>query len=121
MSGSRLFLDTNAIIAFLQGNDALHTAFSKADWIGTSVIAVIEFLSFQHLTEEDILLFKKFINRIHIEGLSKEWDDLQSIASLRSQHYLKTPDAIIVAQSKRLNAVLVTNDKKLQSVNALSF
>ncbi|WP_373527737.1 hypothetical protein [Nostoc sp.] len=38
MSGSRYLLDTNAIIALLQGNSQLLQLLQNADWIGISII-----------------------------------------------------------------------------------
>ena len=46
MSGNRYLLDTNAIVALLQGNAQLVQLLQNADWIGISVISQIEFLAF---------------------------------------------------------------------------
>lgn len=46
MSGNRYVLDTNAIVALLQGNSQLIQLLQNADWIGVSVISQIEFLAF---------------------------------------------------------------------------
>ncbi|MEM0981349.1 MAG: hypothetical protein AAGH78_13880 [Cyanobacteria bacterium P01_H01_bin.58] len=46
MSGERYLLDTNAIVALLQGNDYLIQRLQEADWVGVSVISQIEFLVF---------------------------------------------------------------------------
>lgn len=42
----RYLLDTNAIIALLSGNAALLNLLQNPQWVGISVIAEIEFLSF---------------------------------------------------------------------------
>lgn len=41
MSGERYLLDTNAIVALLQGNSQLIQLLQNADWIGISVISKI--------------------------------------------------------------------------------
>ncbi|MEK0183044.1 hypothetical protein [Microcoleus anatoxicus] len=41
MSGNRYVLDTNAIVALLQGNIQLVELLKDADWIGVSVISQI--------------------------------------------------------------------------------
>jgi len=46
MSGERYLLDTNAIVALLQGNVRLVQLLRQAEWIGISVINQIEFLVF---------------------------------------------------------------------------
>jgi len=46
MSGERYLLDTNAIVALLQGNSQLIQLLQNADPIGISVISKIEFLAF---------------------------------------------------------------------------
>ena len=53
MNGDRYLLDTNAIVALLQGNDRLVRLLQNADWIGISVISQIEFLAFSELTQAD--------------------------------------------------------------------
>ena len=42
----RYLLDTNAIVALLQGNLQLLQLLQNADWIGISIISQIEFLAF---------------------------------------------------------------------------
>jgi len=63
MSGERYLLDTNAIVALLQGNSPLIQLLQNPDWIGISVISQIEFMAFTGLTEADLQLFEQFIQR----------------------------------------------------------
>jgi hypothetical protein len=53
MPGERYLLDTNAIIALLQGNQQLIELLQDAEWIGISIISQIEFLVFPGLNEAD--------------------------------------------------------------------
>lgn len=53
MSGNRYLLDTNAIVALLQGNTQLIQLLQNPDWIGISVISQIEFLAFPGLGQDD--------------------------------------------------------------------
>jgi predicted nucleic acid-binding protein len=46
MSGNRYVLDTNAIVALLQGNIQLIELLKDADWLGVSVIAKLSFWCF---------------------------------------------------------------------------
>ena len=69
MSGNRYVLDTNAIVALLQGNYQLVQLLQNADWIGVSVISQIEFLAFSGLSQDDRQLFQLFLQRVEIIGL----------------------------------------------------
>ncbi len=53
MNGNRYLLDTNAIVALLQGNPQITRLLQNADWIGISVISQIEFLAFSGLSQAD--------------------------------------------------------------------
>ena len=70
MSGERYLLDTNAIVALLQGNYQLVQLLQNADWIGISIISKIEFLAFTGLTIADRQLFEQFIQRVDVMNLS---------------------------------------------------
>ena len=45
MPGERYLLDTNALVALLQGNEELVELTRHAQWLGVSVINVLEFSS----------------------------------------------------------------------------
>jgi tRNA(fMet)-specific endonuclease VapC len=64
MNGDRYLLDTNGVVALLQGNYQLLQILQNADWIGISVISQIEFLAFSGLRELDHQLFQEFIQRV---------------------------------------------------------
>ncbi|MFM7368015.1 MAG: hypothetical protein ACKO2Z_09480 [Sphaerospermopsis kisseleviana] len=70
MNGDSYLLDTNAVVAVLQGNTQLLQILQNADWIGISVISQIEFLAFSGLSELDYQLFQEFIQRVEVVGLS---------------------------------------------------
>jgi tRNA(fMet)-specific endonuclease VapC len=69
MSGNRYVLDTNAIVALLQGNIQLIELLKDADWLGVSVISQIEFLVFPGLTQDDRQIFEEFLQRVEVLGL----------------------------------------------------
>jgi predicted nucleic acid-binding protein len=56
MSGKGYLLDTNAIIQFLNGNKGLVDILARADFIATSIVAEMEFLSFSGLGENDLTI-----------------------------------------------------------------
>src|SRR5437667_405360 len=112
MNGNNRYLfDTNAIIYLLQGNNALEKLLESVDWFGVSVISQLEFLSFDGLEKEDEILFEKFLDRVQVIGLEPYFDELiLSAVSIRKNHKLKLPDAIIAATALSANAILITAD-----------
>ncbi len=117
MSGRGYLLDTNAIIALLQGNNKLVQQLQGAEWVGISIINQIEFLAFLSLSDTDKQLFNQFIQRVDVVGLEKNQTELINlIIDLRQQYRLKLPDAIVVATAIQYNAVLVTADSQLKNI-----
>ena len=130
MSGKRYLLDTNAVVALLQGNNKLRKVCVRitprlklsqsAEWIGISVITQIEFLAFSGLSNEDKRLFSQFLQRIDVIELTPKQNELiDLIIKLRQQYRVKLPDAIIAATAIRYEASLVTADKQLQKIQEL--
>ena len=116
MNGNRYFLDTNAIIQLLKGNDSIHALLKNADFVACSIISELEYLSFSDLSKNDIELFSKFLARIDVIDLNHSQPELkQMIVDSRKNKHLKLPDAIILATSKFLKCRLITADKQLSS------
>ena len=85
-------LDTNAIVALLQGNAQLIQLLQNADWAGISVISQIEFLVFSGLTQDDRQHFQQFLQQqFQIQNFQrlKPLISRSNQASLRSLHRLK--------------------------------
>ncbi|NEP02758.1 MAG: type II toxin-antitoxin system VapC family toxin [Symploca sp. SIO2E9] len=121
MSGDRYLLDTNAIVALLQGNYQLVQLLLNADWLGISVISQIEFLAFSGLTQADRQLFQQFVQRVEVISLvSTDILLVEKIIETRQQFRLKLPDAIIAAMAIQNSATLVTADQEFAKVNVLT-
>lgn len=121
MSGKRYLLDTNAIVALLQGSATLVTLLQNADWVGISVISQIEFLAFSGLSEDDRQLFEQFIKRVEVINLLASNNLLiEQIIQIRLQYRLKLPDAIIAATAFQAGASLVTADGEFTKVTSLT-
>lgn len=121
MSGSRYLLDTNAIVALLQGEAQLVQLLQNADWVGISVISQIEFLVFSGLSESDRELFQRFLQRVEVVGLGAgETQLIQTIIEVRQQYRLKLPDAMIVAIALQNSASLMTRDREFAKVGNLT-
>jgi tRNA(fMet)-specific endonuclease VapC len=120
MNGNRYFLDTNAIVALLQGHQLLTTELQQSEWIGISVISQLEFLAFQALPEQDRQLFKTFCQRVEIINLHSNDSFLIDHALHFCINYkLKLPDAIIAASALQNNAILITEDTDFKNITEL--
>jgi predicted nucleic acid-binding protein len=120
MRGERYLLDTNAIIALLQGNQQLIELLQDTEWIGISIISQIEFLVFPALNEADRQLFNEFLQRVEIIWIEPSQPELIKLTiQLRQQHRLRLPDALIGATAIHFDASLVTADVQLQNIPAL--
>lgn len=120
MNGKRFLLDTNAVIALLQGNNQLLKRLQDVQWIGISIITQIEFLAFSGLGDEDKQLFRQFLQRIDVIELAPTQKELINlIIELRQQYRIKLPDAIIAATAVQYEASLVTADKDFQKIRQL--
>lgn len=121
MSGNRYVLDTNAIVALLQGNIELIELLKDADWLGVSVISQIEFLVFPGLTQDDRQIFEQFLQRVEVLGLvAIDAVLIEKIIEIRQQHRLKLPDAVIAAMAIQNSASLVTADREFAKVTLLT-
>jgi tRNA(fMet)-specific endonuclease VapC len=121
MSGNRYVLDTNAIVALLQGNLQLIELLKDADWLGVSVISQIEFLVFPGLTQEDRQIFDQFLQRVQVLGLvAIDAVLINKIIEIRQQYRLKLPDAVIAAMAIQNSASLVTADREFAKVTILT-
>jgi predicted nucleic acid-binding protein len=120
MNGTKYLLDTNAIIALLNGDDTIEEKLQTAEWIGTSVLCIIEFLSFYALTANDKNLLQKLMQRIEIIPIENSLPELMQVALLRQQTGLKIPDAVIAATAIKHNARLITNNKHFIAISNLS-
>jgi tRNA(fMet)-specific endonuclease VapC len=121
MSGNRYVLDTNAIVALLQGNIQLVELLKDADWLGVSVISQIEFLVFPGLTQDDRQIFEQFLQRVEVLGLgAMDAILIDKIVEIRQQHRLKLPDAVIAAMAIQNSASLVTADREFAKVISLT-
>ncbi len=117
----RYLLDTNAIVVILKTKShPLLAILEQADWVGVSVISVVEFLAFSAISEHDRVLFEQFSERINIVELeSANTQLIQSVTSLRKTYRLKLPDAIIAASALLNDSVLITADKGFSGIKVL--
>jgi predicted nucleic acid-binding protein len=115
----RYLLDTNALVALLQGHADLLTRVESADWLGVSVINVLEFLGFDGLSEIDRQLFNELLQRIVVVDLTSGNAALMAlIIEIRQSKALKLPDAIVMACAAIHEATVLTHDVQLLKLAA---
>lgn len=116
----RFMLDTNAVIALLNGHAGLVQMLQSAAWVGIPVIVELEFLSFPNLSASDKVLFSNFKNRIEVLSLeASNASFLQEIIQIRQNFNIKLPDAIIAASAIQSQSTLVSNDAIFSRVTGL--
>jgi tRNA(fMet)-specific endonuclease VapC len=121
MNGIRYVLDTNSVIAMINGNDQLLQKTRYASFVGLSIISVVEFLSFSGINEADKGLLMDLISETDVINLHADNTALLDIiATVRITYRLKLPDAIIAATALYKGATLISNDKHFQNITALS-
>ena len=87
---------------------------SSAEWVGISVISILEFSSFSGMTPPDLDLLREFEAAVTVVDLAHTNHALmQLIAQARLRTKLKLPDAIILASAALHDATLLTNDAQL--------
>jgi tRNA(fMet)-specific endonuclease VapC len=114
---TRLLLDTNAVISLLDGHVGLQEAAEEAEWLGVSVISIMEYLASPRLTENDLALFRAMLARVEqVDVLSSDDRLVAETVAIRRSKQLKLPDALIVATAIARDAVLATADKQILGV-----
>ena len=114
MPGNRHPLDTNALVALLQGHQGLLALTENSQWLGVSVINVLEFLGFDGLLEADRALFLELVSRLTVVDLNYGNTALmEQVADLRRTRSVKLPDAIVMASAALHDATVITNDAVL--------
>ena len=120
MNGNRFLLDTNAIVALFDGNAAINKLLTSADWVGVSIVSVVEYISFANLSSSDMQLLNSFLKRIEIIDLTiNDFNLLLKVSEIRIAHKLKLPDAIVAATSLANDAILITADKGFHKVKEI--
>ena len=110
--GLKALLDTNVIIALLKNEGNISNILSNYSKVYISVVSILEFQSFQNISESDLVLFDRFLSLIIVVDLSQSnYLLLKEIIAIRKIKTRKLRDAIIVGTSIVLNADLFTSDR----------
>lgn len=121
MSGNKLFLDTNIILYFLDGDKTLAELLHNKQ-LYISFITELELLAFRNLNNEEENIISEFISECHVVGIN---DSIKSeTIRIRRKYNTKLPDSIIAATSFYLDLPLITADssfKKIKNISVLFF
>ncbi|MBW4567304.1 MAG: type II toxin-antitoxin system VapC family toxin [Tolypothrix carrinoi HA7290-LM1] len=110
-----ILLDTNIVLYFLGGR--LVNPLPSGQYF-VSVITEIELLSYPSLSSDEEIQIIDFLNKITVVGIDNNIKNLT--IALRKQYKLRLPDAIIAATAQGLNAMLFTNDVRLNNVTQIN-
>ena len=117
-----MVLDTNILIAYLNGDEGIITAVS--DWkkegriLFISSLSTAEVLSLPGLSLDDIAIIKKFLH----DFISIPFDDTlaDSASLIRRAYHIGITDAAIAATALTRNVPLVTRDKQFLKIKELT-
>ncbi len=117
-----MVLDTNIIIAYLNGDEKVIEAIRKwfAEGIGLFISAVTyaEVLSLREASASDLELMRSFLDLFVVIPVDKAL--AEGIASIKREENIKFPDAAIIATARYTSSSLVTRDKRLHKIRGIS-
>lgn len=114
MSGSDFLLNTNVVIELLKGLPAARSLYQSRLASGrlfTSQITRIELLSFPNIQTDEEKQILAFLNHVGVLPISASVES--TAISLRKNHRLRVPDAIILATAICHGCTLVSRDDPL--------
>lgn len=116
MNGSRIFVDTNILLYFLNGDTEVIDMISDKD-VYISFITELELLSFPRLTDKEEKTIKGLLKNCIITDINSEIKNLT--IELRKKSKLKLPDSIVAASAYINKLPLLTADKQFKSLEEL--
>lgn len=105
----RALLDTNILVDYLRGVPRARDELRLYADPMVSVITWIEVMA-GAATEDEAGRLRSFLTRFHLVPLDEAVSDLA--ASIRREHRMRLPDAVIWASARSNGALLVTRDTK---------
>lgn len=117
MSGNKIFLDTNIIVYFLNGDDTL-TTFLDNKIIYISFITKLELLGYQSLNKNQETQIKNFLSECIVIGTNISIES--EVIKIRKKHKIKLPDCIIMASAIHHDIPLITADRDFDKIKELN-
>ena len=116
MNGNKIFVDTNILIYFLQGDKDVIAMISDKE-IVISFITELELLSLPKISDKSKKLIKELLKICLIIDINAEIKHLA--IEFRKKSKIKLPDAIIAATAYFHQLPLLTADKQYKSIEEL--
>lgn len=116
MSGNKLFLDSNIVLYFLEGNAEIQQAIEDKD-ILISFISELELLSYPKISKKDEQNIKGFISASQLIHITEEIKDIT--IDFKRKYNIKLADGIIAASAFYFNIPLFTADSDFAKIEEL--
>lgn len=117
MNGNKLFLDTNIVLYFLNGDKTLGKLLNGKQ-LFISVITELELLAFKNITIDEEKIITAFIKDCKVISLNNPIK--KETVRIRKFYSTKLPDSIIIASAIYLDLPLITADKEFEKIEELS-
>ncbi len=107
-------LDTNVVL-YLIGGRLAEPLGEGPNFV--SIVTELELLSYPEMTPLEEVHIRSLLDEISVVGLEQEI--CRATIYLRRAYSLRLPDAIICATALSLDAILLSNDKRLATVSEI--
>jgi predicted nucleic acid-binding protein len=115
MNGIKYLADTNCFIYLLDENPLI-LPFAIEDW-AFSYITEIELLCKKEISKNEDFLIREMLESCYKINHTQQISEL--VISIKRDHSIKIPDAIIAATAQLLQLPLITADKGFARINNL--
>jgi predicted nucleic acid-binding protein len=115
MNGVKLLADTNVIIYHLAGDKNIETLLDGA-LVYISSITFTELLA-GNISEEDSHILNEYLKSVHIVHTNEFI--CETAATVRKNHKIKLPDALIAATGMFLDLPLISFDSDFEKISNL--
>ncbi len=116
MSGSKLFVDTNILLYFLNGDLEVIEMISDKDLV-ISFITELELQAFPKISADSEEIIQGLLKNCTIIDITPEIKELT--IEFRKKSKLKLPDAIIAATAFYFKLPILTADKQFRTIDEL--
>ena len=110
MNGRKVTLDSNIIVYLSKGQLKIEKILERYDQFYISIITYMEVMGYQFPGNEEKKIIKELLENFKIIYINSEI--AESVISIRQQHKIKLPDAIILATAKFMRCDLMTRNIK---------
>ena len=118
MNGIELIFDSNVIIYLSKEVISIDEIIHNDENVGISVITYMEVLGYNFKNRDQENFVKNLLDCFEIIYIDQEIVD--NVILLRKKYKIKLPDVIICSTAITHDAILVTNDSDLKTINELN-